>query len=637
MSSPHPVIDVLAWARWLLAFAAVIVLPGWALVGRHLRGLDLWSRLYLAVAAGLTAVPLCAVPLSALGIPFQAVSFLVVSLGGAWLLGRQAWWRERMGRISEGLEPLGGLTSAIVLGLCAAMAVIIVAAFRDYAAPNHLDDASNHSFMVLRILQTHSVAPSRVFAPPYGAPVIPYVMGWHASAALMADVAGVSAYVSAWYLPIFAAVLMPLALSLFWRACGIGRGALLLAGGFAVANYYTPNNIFSWGGWGAIVGPFLIPWVVLTLRAALRTPDVLGGVIAGLALVALIHVHTGDVFSALVLLIAVARPNGDRALDKRATGATLLVVLGTVVVAGVLPLLGPLRTYRGWVSSEALPSPPGWPAVASQFLTFAGGNVPILHWFVLPGLAAGLLLRGYRRLGLLALAYTALYFGLRQVQDPVSLLLSRPYYRQFPRVIYPLLFMLPPLMAAAVLAVRSGLHRIGDRMPGGPKARRLVDVIGVAVLVIFVFRPGAYWNYRNLEYQKRGVPFSADDYRLARQMTSVLPECAVVANQYGDGSFWAMHASGLRFLDPCSWPLGASQGLCHRPAIGRLLEKPWPPEVRALHDTGVDYVYVGDAVLEGVHPPLRRALLDADPRFARLLDDGNAAVYRIRWDAEPFP
>jgi len=632
MLAERPLTDLAAGIRWIFAFGLIVGLPGWLVIGRHVRSLDAVSRLYLAIGAGILLTALLGPTCAAIRVPYTPEVVTATGIAIALALGRSRRWREAVGGLADGIEPLDFRGTVAVCALGVVMAVIVLAAFRDYAAPNHLNDASNHAFMAWRALATHSLSAARVFAPPYGAPAIPYLPGWHGCAALVADLGRVPAWTSAWALPVLACVLTPAALTLLWRAAALPIPVALLGGAFAAANFYMPTNIFSWGGFGAIIGLALAPWIAVALRALVIRPTATGGLLAGLALVAILHIHTSELFTA-PLLLAVIWPVAS-VHRGRARDVALAVALAVAVFAlfGLLPLLEPLRVYRNWTASEALPAPPGLRAAALDFLTFTGGNVPVLRWFVVPGLAAGLIWRRGRRVALLALAFVLLYFGVRQFQDPLSLAISRPYYRQFPRVIYPQMYLLPPLMAIAVLGTMKAAGRLWRW-----RGRRLLALVPLAALVHWMLYPGAYWSYRNLEYQKRGVPFTPADSRLAREMARVLPGGAVIANQYGDGSVWAMHVSGLRFLDPCSWPLGEREGLCHRTAIARLLERPWPPEVRALRDLGTGYVYVGDTVLEGVAPALSRARLDADPRFERLLDDGDDAVYRIRWEADAAP
>ncbi len=628
--STLPFADYPRLAIWLAACATAVGVPGWLLVARHARALDGPTRAGLALAAGLLVSPLVALALSLAGIPVCPATHLPAACLVGLALGRSRRWREAGANLVEGVEPLDLRAGLGVLALCAAMTAIALTALRGYAAPNHIDDASNHAFMTWRVLATGSVLPGRVFGAPFGAPPAPYLVGWHSSAAMVAGLAGQPAWLSAWTLPVLAGALMPLALSFFWRACRLPAAVALLGGAFAVANYYTPLNIFSWGGFGAIVGLYLAPWIAVALRAGVRRPTAAGAALAGAALVAIVYVHTSELVTAL-LLAAVAWTAGPPvAAPRGARWRAAALAAGVLVAFGVLPLLAELRFYRGWTAAEALPPPVALRDAAAQFLTFAGGNVPVLHWFVAPALATGLAWRRGRRLGLPALALATLYFGLRAARDPVSLALSQPFYRQYARLVYPQMYLLPPLMGAVVAGALAGAGRLWPW-----RGRRLLALLPLAALVHWVLWPGAYWSYRNLEHQRRLVPFDAADAAFARELRRLLPADAVVANQYGDGSFWAMHASGLRFLDPCSWPVGAREGLSHRGGVAALGQRPWPPEALALRGAGAGYVYVADRVQEGVRPALTRVLLDGDPRFAKLGDDGNAAVYRILWDAGP--
>jgi hypothetical protein len=445
---------------------------------------------------------------------------------------------------------------------------------------------------------------------------------------LLARLAGLKPHVGAWYLAAFCAALLPLMQTLLWRSFGLRGNVIALAAGFVVANYYVPNNIFSWGGFGQIIGLSLLPWVLVMVRSLVMRPGWPAGVAVGLALVALTHVHTAEVFLVPFFMFAAWPARGDRApvgAFLRAGG----VALGTLVVAGLLPLLPSFLEYSKITAHRHLATSPGWQRAWFEFRTFSGGNVPKLGQLVLPGLLIGLVLRTTRRIAILAIVFAYVFFGLRQIHDPLSLTIGQIFYQQSSRAAYAEIFLVAPLLAAGVFAIIDLIGKAWDRLSW--RGFTAVE-LGILVLVTMMWLyPGIYWNYRNLENKHHVVPFSLADARLAAQMAVDLPPGARVANQDNDGSFWAMYISGMEFLDPCTWNLGIKEGRSHRDAVSHLLDDPWPPGTLALRDLGTEYLFVSDTALRDSRHPLTREKIDADPRFRSLFRGGDSAVYEVLW------
>lgn len=626
-----PYADPRGFLAWLAGLSVLAGVPGYLLAGRWMTAQDRTSRIVTSLAVGLLLVPLLGMLLTWLGVPLAPWTCLPPALVLAGLLGRVAAYRDMWAHLSRSFPPLPSWTAAGAVTASLVLAGVIQQAFAAYAASPHLWDASNHSFMVLRIARTGSLDPQLVFGPPWNAPPQTYLMGWHAGAALVARATGTPPYVSAWYLAGLGAAVAPLMLTLFWRAAGLRPLLIFGAVWFVAANYFVPTGIFAWGGFGQIIGLALLPAVVVVLRAHVVRPTRTAGIVGALSLVALLHVHAGEAFVA-PLLLAVAWPPR----DQRAPVRTLLVrsALPVVVLlaAGVAPLLGTAAEYGRLAGGENLPPPPGWSVVLREFRTYAGGNVPVLQHLVLPAVVVGLVVRTTRRVAIAALLLGLLYAGLRQVQDPVSLLLGTPFYRQAPRVIYPQLYLMPMLLAGLFL---EPVRLLGEyRELQRRRWFRLAIAALLIVVGVVVIRPGVTWNQRNLAHKHAGVPFPPEEAAFARRLAAELPPAVRIANQITDGSVWAMHISGLAFTDPCGWPLGHGDGGTLRPAVRGLVQRPWPDETRRLEAAGVNHVYVSDINLSPSEPPLKREVIAADPRFRSVLSDSTVSVYEILWRAE---
>jgi hypothetical protein len=124
--------------------------------------------------------------------------------------------------------------------------------------------------------------------------------------------------------------------------------------------------------------------------------------------------------------------------------------------------------------------------------------------------------------------------------------------------------------------------------------------------------------------------FTDDDARLAHDIAAVVGDQEWVANAGGDGSYWAMHVSGRRFVRPSLWVTMRAGDGSVGDAVDGLLHDPWPDATRALNTAGVAYVYATDhhaGAPRGCIP----ASYDRDPRFEGVLRGRSSGLYRILW------
>jgi hypothetical protein len=242
------------------------------------------------------------------------------------------------------------------------------------------------------------------------------------------------------------------------------------------------------------------------------------------------------------------------------------------------------------------------------------------------GLLWALARRGWRAPGLAGLAIGLMFLGLASFHDPVTGLLGIPFYRQAPRVLYLTVLILPALAALPLLAARTYLARRWRR--AWPD---LALVVAVAAAVVPAW-PGVVRGHRE---NAASVPFTREEYALAARLPSLVPPSALVANFWDDGSTWAMHVGGRRFLLPVSWHLYGADGGDLEDAMWGLTARPWPASTRRLATLGADYVWVSDRCFRSIRRlPAGRAPFTADSRFVPVATGGEATLYRIRWDAE---
>jgi hypothetical protein len=160
--------------------------------------------------------------------------------------------------------------------------------------------------------------------------------------------------------------------------------------------------------------------------------------------------------------------------------------------------------------------------------------------------------------------------------------------------------------------------------------KKLLTSALVVLLLAGALESGFTRELRNYRSSRTTVPFTQDDYRQACALAEIVPEHSVVANFWDDGSTWAMHVSGRRFLEPCSWPLFDASGRSLHELTRGLAESPWPKEtLRLLQRQKIHYLYVSDGVF-GRGSGLRRADFADDPRFEVLLSGAQSSLYALR-------
>jgi len=528
-----------------------------------------------------------------------------------------------MKSLEVGLPRLGGRSQVVLVAICLLSAGMLWVGFKNTPAPPHIHDAANHAFFVERIASQGVMDHDEIWEGLPVRPVVPYFVGWHAAAAQIAQLGGVAPYVSSWFTPLFCLVWLPLSLTLLWRALGIPVPGAVLGALLVVANQYVPASILGWGGFGQIVGMYLVSFLVLLMRGIRLTNSLHHGALFGLLLFGLMQIHAGEI---VVVLLFGWLTDRTRPVNQAAPGfpgRAFLGAVGCFLAAAVPPAWNLAMTYarHGTEGGDAqLLSLRESVARLIRTGGSAGGLIPLC----VTGVSFSLLSRKYRTVAVVSILSGVFYLLLASVRDPVTSLLSVPFYRQAARISYLQMFVLPPLMAFPLLKVFRVLDVWWKR-----SAAVLVSAL-LMLLMIFPGFPAVVKSYRN---QYVAVPFSAGEYEFARRIAPLVEEDAVVANFWDDGSTWAAHVSGTRFLLPCAWPLLFLDGESSRPALAGLAEPSWSARTRALADLGVRYLYVSDDHWQDTTQQVfQRETFAADPRFTAVLAGNVATLYRIDWE-----
>ena len=628
MHAIHPVSSPILWLRVLAAALVIVVLPGYLLAGRHVAGGRV-ARLVCSVSMGLLGTSLIGrvCYLAGLSMHPWTVTPVLALLGLG--LGRWSTWRRQWQDVFGSLRPSSSGETLALVGLAGSWLILLVVVFGDFVVPPSVIDAANHAYLVRRIAETASLDPELVLAAPLGSLRVGYLVGWHLPAALVARTGGVAPYVATWLTTLAMLAMLPLALSLLWRALKVPAPLGVLGGIWLLTDAFTPSGILGWGGFGQLIGMALVPVLSLLVASGLRERFLLPAVVAGAALGAMVHVHASEVVVALGLGLLLSRYGGDPATTPTSRRPVWLVagvgVLSLMLAAG--PEVWSLAmTYRTAVVPEIVNEQRQLSDAVRRLLDSVGGPDQ-RHAAVLLGLGLGLANRRLRPLAVVAVLLGVFYLTLAVIGDPVSRALASPFYSQPPRILYLQAYVLPPLLSLPLLALRSS--RITGRW-------RLPATILAGLLAVVWFGPGLQKTVNDLRSYGAATPFGESDYVHAVEMAQVIQSGELVANQVQDGGVWALHVSHAEGVLPHGWHryLGDGTRLCD--LVHDLTHEPWTASAFTMRDSGVVYLYVSDTVYElASHPPpLHRADLDADPRFEPMLVGATATLYVIHWDGD---
>ncbi len=625
MMSAHPLLTPVLWLLWLGALALIVGLPGFLLVGRHLS-LGCLSRLVISLGAGLALSLVVGMVAGWVGMPlnpwFYAVGAMLVGyLSGRIPRWRETWQMEALPDPGARWQGVGGLAVLVAL-------VTLVAGYGTMVAPPHIHDASNHAFLVRSVAQTGLTDVGSVFAGNLGAPERGYLPTWHIPAALVARMSGVAPYLSAWFFPIFLAALLPAALPLAWRIWGGSARACAVAALLYTGGTLVPGGVLEWGGFGQIVGLFLLPVLLFFLRAMALRPSVPTTALVILVWAGLARVHASEAVVAIVLAPLVWSRRGDEERASSGTtgvryaGLVLVGVLAAALLAGI-DVWGLAREYGGMISTKTLPPAERLGYSLEKFWK-AAGTAPIIMVVTTVGLLRGLWLRRWRTLAVAAFLIGAMFVGLASLHDPVTAVLGIPFYRQAPRVLY-LAVLFLPLLAAVPLV------DLWDRLAARFGAGWVRPALALVLLGLLV--PPWLGVTKNFGNQVKTVSFTQDDYEVAMAARGILPEGALVANFWDDGSTWAMHVARADFVQPMSWPMLTPDGGNLRDLMVALARDPGSEEALKLREAGVDYLWAAARFWEGKGEAIPTVEnFRGREGFEAVAGGEGATLYRIHWE-----
>lgn len=500
------------------------------------------------------------------------------------------------------------------------------------------------------------------------APIRSYPIAFHAMLALVWPVTGVALPT---FLNVFVAVMLAVQLPLSTMALGllVTRRPVALAAAAAVSGWFTvyPFDLL----WRGPLIPFFAgmllvgPFCLLAVRAALGRQWVwVPGIAFGA--VALIAVHPSLAFVAAPLLVfwfisMVVRRRQAAVVPAAvlASGAVLSALLG-------LPIIQQMLKEAERVSKQVWAADTDRMGAFQNIVFLHHGSIPQPILSVMVGLGVlALLLRPkmwWYLFPVLAYAFLAAYT--MGSNSTLFASLSAPFYDDQWRVFGILVMLLVPLaglgiaqLAEAVgwVAGRVRAARSGRRARSGSHALREARttagaasapapapavVVAAAVLALLVAGLGARPYFIEnagriaINTQVEGATLSTAEVRLLSRIADYVPQDATVLNDSCDGSVW-MYALGNRMPMIRHFEiLPTNRQLL---VLQKLPELAVDEQARAAAaELGIEYVYVADGRIRAWDEP-KPGLTNPDgvPFLRVLTRDGNAALYKVDWDALP--
>jgi len=329
-------------ASFLAAFAIWSVGPGlltlWALGSR-------WSGIERLAAAGglsIAIVSAASYAATAIGLPVTpiAAGTLIVTACALLALARRRWPAKAGGAdpADHAWCPAPRPTWIPWLVLCAPAVVVWQLEplwSSGILVPPTLYDGLDHANWFRLILETRSVAPSVVMAPPLNpdGTATFYPWGLHAWLALMAGSTTLDPMTTFWRGLIGMSALVPLSVFAF-AARFTGRGwPAVAAAALSLVFWWIPYQAWGWGGYALLGGAVAaLPVSRLALDAS-RADDRVAFLAAAAAGAGLLLVHPSQAMSALLICVVVTVTFAAGAAGRWRAAVPFLAVLGVVFVA----------------------------------------------------------------------------------------------------------------------------------------------------------------------------------------------------------------------------------------------------------------------------------------------------------------
>jgi hypothetical protein len=614
---------LLALVPGLLALMALRPGAGWVRNAAVAPVISLGLLWIAATVLGLVRLPVAAGTVLPLAVGVPLVAALVRRRRG---LGAVVPTGLRVDRWD-----VAGIATGLLL---AALLWVSTTQWLRLGVPN--DDGSHHGFYTTRILVTSSLDPAQVLVGDIitGTPTYDfYPLAIHLMAAMIASTGiPIAVALNASWMTLASLGLGLGMYALARRTFPDARRAAIAVAVLAPIMPQLPVGQMYWGGAPLIVGMALMPGVaeaaVGSVRDAVTGRQRLAvGAAVGLAATGLFFAHTTEIITAALLTVCLAfgsrleRPGWLSTLRRP---RELLALVGAAVVVFGLALAPYAARLVGGVGERTgfEPSPQRGVgsaiATMSAYLVGPAGVLIALGALVLVGLVVGVrqrLLGGWLwfSVAIMAIGLPVAFLW------PGSIALTTPWYREFDRVVYNLVY--PGVIMAGFGAWwlgRALRNRLGP-VPGMPDRAGQAVTTGVALLVVGVVP--VYVVLTASTEQATGVFSGFDDGRpggslAGRDARAAFAWLAATAdprdrvlNEFADGSAWMYAEERVLPLFGAKVAAFPGQWDDREYLLAHAADYRTDPRVRELMEKwDVRYAYLGGQIFPGHEPSSDPAL-----------------------------
>lgn len=311
--------------RFALAYAILVMAPGYAIAALARPRSDRIERLALAVPCSYTLVAISGLATALLHLSFALPSYAALALPLT-LVGVITSRRR-----DEQLCERAGWRF-VPVGVAVAQVVTIMAVFAGYVAqPN--SDAIKHILWTSRIARAH-VFPIALLSSPSGTTDGGfYPPAFHALGALLLQIAPMAPYRAVFFNAVAATAFLPLALFVYVRAA---TGSARLGGLAAFASLaFEPIPLFVsiQGLYTLTVSQLFVPAIALALRDGLLRGDRRATALAAALGVGLFYTHPTEFVTAGLLFLAIVSVPRDVRSWRRAAGHGAIVAAAWAISA----------------------------------------------------------------------------------------------------------------------------------------------------------------------------------------------------------------------------------------------------------------------------------------------------------------
>jgi hypothetical protein len=506
--------------------------------------------------------------------------------------------------------------------------------------PPSLHDGLDHANWFRLVLETHSLDPHEVLAPPLAADGSPtyYPWGLHGWLALVAQTTTLDPIAVLMQALVLISAMVPLSVFVFvaqftgrgWPAIGAAALSLLF--------WWLPYQAWGWGGYPLLAGAVAaLPISRLALEVAERWNPA-GIAVTGAAAVGLLTIHPSQAFAALIIATAVSLTLAAERLMSRRTALLFLAALAAAAAGLTIgaAIWDPLRAFLdrsatigagladdaryAWPVRLYLDSDMGFPRVGRIVMgaLYVTGAV-VACWF-----------RPTRPLFVLHLVFSLLIPAARAQTSLTTL-----WYHSPERLWYSQFAVLPAFAALGVAAVVMGVERLLTRWRPLYVLRFALWPAALWAIATVVYPPYANWaSLKLFQHAQRNPNRTITDRRILadyRWIAANVPAGQVLFNSPADWGlplpftgrrtvFW----SGGQAVDPITPWYDLLDALGQGDPRGSQAAA----ELRGL---GIEYVYEATLgpILEQNRQSLDLRALKATSRMQLVYESQTAAVFRI--------